>query len=209
MNDLVIFENPEFGQIRTMNKDGEPWFVGKDVADALGYGKGKSLNNAVSRHVDDDDRRIGRCSTSGGAQDMVIINESGLYSLIECCRTISSNKKREFINWLNSFGFLSSVTFYERKEIRFREKIEQALKPFGIIIHKQYPCLQYNIDLYIESLKIAIEYDENEHKFYSYENQELRQKNIEKELGCRFIRVSDKNSDEYNIGYVIKNIFNL
>ena len=42
MNDLVIFENPEFGQIRTMNKDGEPWFVGKDVADALGYGKGKS-----------------------------------------------------------------------------------------------------------------------------------------------------------------------
>lgn len=209
MNDLVIFENPEFGQIRTINKDGEPWFVGKNVADALGYGKGKSLNNAVSRHVDDDDRRIGKCSTFGGAQDMVIINESGLYSLIEYCRTISSNKKKDFINWLNSFGFLSSVTFYERKEIRFREKIEQALKPFGIIVHKQYPCLQYNIDLYIESLKIAIEYDENEHKFYSYENQELRQKNIEKELGCRFIRVSDKNSDEYNIGYVIKNIFNL
>lgn len=45
--------------------------------------------------------------------------------------------------------------------------------------------------------------------FIRMKNQELRQKNIEKELGCRFIRVSDKNSDEYNIGYVIKNIFNL
>ena len=82
MNDLVIFENPEFGQIRTMNKDGEPWFVGKDVADALGYGKGKSLNNAVSRHVDDDDKGVTEMMTPGGRQNFVIINESGLYSLI-------------------------------------------------------------------------------------------------------------------------------
>lgn len=207
MNDLTVFKNESFGEIRTLEINGEPWFVGKDVATILGYAKPL---NALATHVDEGDLlKYGLSDSMGRTQKTIIINESGLYSLIESCRTISSNKKKDFISWLNSLGFLNSVTFYERREIRFREKIEQALKPFGIIIHKQYPCLQYNIDLYIESLKIAIEYDENEHKFYSYENQELRQKNIEKELSCRFIRVSDKNSDEYNIGYVIKNIFNL
>lgn len=207
MNDLTVFKNESFGEIRTLIINEEPWFVGKDIAIALGYSNSKK---ALSDHVDDDDLlKYGLIDSMGRTQKTIIINESGLYSLIEHCRTISFNKKKNFINWLNSLGFLNSVTFYERREIRFREKIEQTLKPFGIIVHKQYPCLQYNIDLYIESLKIAIEYDENEHKFYSYENQELRQKNIEKELGCRFIRVSDKNSDEYNIGYVIKNIFNL
>ena len=65
------------------------------------------------------------------------------------------------------------------------------------------------IDYYISNLNIAIEYDENGHKNYSHEAQEGRQKKIEKELGCRFIRVSDKNSDEYNIGLVIKEIFNI
>jgi very-short-patch-repair endonuclease len=69
--------------------------------------------------------------------------------------------------------------------------------------------LSYRIDYYIKDLNIAIEYDENEHKNYTYEQQELRQAEIEKELGCRFIRVSDKNSDEYNIGLIIKELFQI
>lgn len=99
MNDLVIFENPEFGQIRTMNKDGEPWFVGKDVADALGYGKGKSLNNAVSRHVDDDDKGVTEMMTPGGRQNFVIINESGLYSLILSSKLSTA---KQFKRWVTS-----------------------------------------------------------------------------------------------------------
>lgn len=99
MNDLVIFENPEFGQIRTMNKDGEPWFVGKDVADALGYGKGKSLNNAVSRHVDDDDKGVTEMMTPGGRQNFVIINESGLYSLILSSKLPTA---KQFKRWVTS-----------------------------------------------------------------------------------------------------------
>ncbi len=55
-NNLMIFENPEFGELRSLHMNGEPWFVGRDVAMALGYGKGKSLNNAVSKHVDDERR---------------------------------------------------------------------------------------------------------------------------------------------------------
>lgn len=82
MNDLQIFSNPEFGSIRTIDQNGDPWFVGKDVAAALGYGEGKSLANAVSNHVDEQDKGVTELMTPGGNQKMVIINESGLYSLI-------------------------------------------------------------------------------------------------------------------------------
>lgn len=56
MNNLQIFSNSEFGNIRTVTIDGEPWFVGKDIAEALGYERGKSLNNAVATHVDNEDK---------------------------------------------------------------------------------------------------------------------------------------------------------
>ena len=58
MNELKIFNNPDFGDIRTMLIDGEPWFVGKDVAASLGYGDGKSLANAIAKHVSDEDKGV-------------------------------------------------------------------------------------------------------------------------------------------------------
>lgn len=82
MNEISIFTNPEFGKIRTVTLNGEPWFVGKDVAEALGYGKGKSLNNAIASHVDREDKGVTEMMTPGGQQKITIINESGLYSLI-------------------------------------------------------------------------------------------------------------------------------
>lgn len=82
MANIQIFTSPEFGDIRTVDQNGEPWFVGKDVAAALGYGEGKSLANAVSNHVDEQDKGVTELMTPGGNQKMVIINESGLYSLI-------------------------------------------------------------------------------------------------------------------------------
>lgn len=81
-NHLMIFENPEFGELRSLHMNGEPWFVGRDVAMALGYGKGKSLNNAVSNHVDDEDKGVTEMMTPGGKQNVIIINESGLYALV-------------------------------------------------------------------------------------------------------------------------------
>lgn len=63
MEQLKIFENEEFGQIRTISIDGESWLVGKDVAEALGYGKGKSLANAVSDHVDPEDKGVTKMMT--------------------------------------------------------------------------------------------------------------------------------------------------
>ena len=88
-------------------------------------------------------------------------------------------------------------------------KLEKGLEPFNIKGIRQYNIDKYRIDYYIPSLNIAIEYDENRHANYTYEEHEGRQKEVEKELGCKFIRVTDKESDEYNIGLVIKELFNI
>lgn len=79
MNELKIFEHPKFGNVRTTEIDGEPWFVGKDVATALGY---KNPQEAVRTHVDDEDKGVSEILTPGGKQSAPIINESGLYSLV-------------------------------------------------------------------------------------------------------------------------------
>lgn len=72
---LQIFENAEFGQVRTVTIDNEPWFVGKDVATALGYSNSRK---ALADHVQEDDKGVTKCDTLGGKQDLTIINESGL-----------------------------------------------------------------------------------------------------------------------------------
>lgn len=94
MNDLQIFENPEFGQVRTVEIDGTPWLVGKDVAVALGY---KNPRDAITRHVDAEDKGVVKHDTPSGEQEMLIINESGLYSLI-----LSSKmpKAKAFKRWV-------------------------------------------------------------------------------------------------------------
>lgn len=78
--EIQIFKNEQFGQIRTLMKDGEPWFVGKDIAEALGY---SNTRDALDRHVDDDDKNtVVNPDGKRGNPNMTIINESGLYSLI-------------------------------------------------------------------------------------------------------------------------------
>ena len=97
MNELKIFENPDFGKVRTMEIDGEPYFVGKDVADILGYTK---TRNAIAQHVDEDDAlKQGLIDSMGRSQETILINESGLYSLI-----LSSKlpKAKEFKRWVTS-----------------------------------------------------------------------------------------------------------
>ena len=78
-NGLINFHHEMFGDIRAIEKDGEPWFVGKDVAMALGYSR---TADAVAAHVDAEDKGVGKIPTPGGEQDVTIINESGLYSLV-------------------------------------------------------------------------------------------------------------------------------
>lgn len=79
MENVEIFKNPEFGEVRTLMVNNEPWFVGKDVAVALGYAR---TADAVAAHVDAEDKGVGKIPTPGGEQDVTIINESGRYSLV-------------------------------------------------------------------------------------------------------------------------------
>ena len=81
MNDTIkIWDNPEFGTVRTVEIDGEPWLVGKDVAETLGY---SNTRDALSRHVDEDDKNtVVNPDGNKGNPNMVVINESGLYALV-------------------------------------------------------------------------------------------------------------------------------
>lgn len=93
---LQTFSNTEFGNIRTLTIDFEPWFVGKDIADALGY---ERTDNALRRHVDDEDKLMHQISASGQNRNMIIINESGLYSLILSSKLPNAKK---FKRWVTS-----------------------------------------------------------------------------------------------------------
>lgn len=97
MNEPVIFNNPEFGEIRIVNISGEPWFVGKDVADALGY---SNPRDALAVHVDDEDKNtVVFRDGNRGNPNLTIINESGVYSLIFSSKL---ERAREFKRWVTS-----------------------------------------------------------------------------------------------------------
>ena len=96
MEQIKIFNSDEFGSVRTIIIDGEPWFAGKDVAASLGY---KDTSDALKKHVADEDK-LTRCFTdSGQNRQMYVINESGLYSLIFGSKLESAQK---FKHWVTS-----------------------------------------------------------------------------------------------------------
>ena len=96
-NTIQIFENKEFGAIRTMSDEkGQTWFCAKDVCDALGYDQARK---AVQRHVDEEDGTKHTLLTKGGIQQAIFINESGLYSLILSSKLESA---RSFKHWVTS-----------------------------------------------------------------------------------------------------------
>lgn len=96
MNNLQIFNSSEFGNVRTVTIDGEPWFVGKDVAEALGF---TNPRDAISTHVFDEDKGVESIDTLGGKQKMTVVNESGLYALIFGSRLKSAQR---FKHWVTS-----------------------------------------------------------------------------------------------------------
>lgn len=97
MNNLQVFENTEFGKIRALEINGEPWFVGKDVADVLGYSNSR---DALSKHVDEEDKNtVAFHDGNKGNPNQTIINESGLYSLILSSKLPGAKK---FKRWVTS-----------------------------------------------------------------------------------------------------------
>lgn len=96
-NELKIFENKAFGKVRVIERNNEPWFVGKDVAGILGY---SDLNKAISMHVDEEDKKLNdKTSSSFGQRGATLINESGLYSLILSSKLPAT---KQFKRWVTS-----------------------------------------------------------------------------------------------------------
>ena len=219
-NELMVFESEQFGNVRGINFEGESWLVGKDVVEALGYSTTTKYYDAIKQHCDEEDmlfldknvqfkQGVSFNYKELGQRGGYLVNETGLLKLITYSETISIKQRENIINFFKKFGMLNDVTLHSRKEIEFIDKLERALLAFNVTGKKQHNILDYKIDYYIPSLNVAIEYDENGHKDYTYEAHELRQELIQKELGCRFIRVTDKKNDEFNVGLVIKELFNI
>lgn len=123
MNELQVFKNQEFGSVRTLVINSEPWFVGKDVADVLGYA---DTNQAIRKHVDNEDRLTRRFDGTGQSRDMTIINESGLYSLVLSSKLPSAKK---FKRWVTSevLPALRKTGQYQVKELSGSELMAKAL----------------------------------------------------------------------------------
>jgi prophage antirepressor-like protein len=96
MNEIKVFENVDFGKVRIIEQNGEPWFVGKDVATILGYSE---TAKAIRTHVDEEDKGVSVLDTPGGKQEVIIINESGLYSLILSSKLPGA---KQFKRWVTS-----------------------------------------------------------------------------------------------------------
>ena len=128
---IQVFNNTEFGEIRSMTINGEPWFVGKDIAAALGY---KESAKAIREHIDDEDKGVSVLDTPGGKQKTVIINESGMYSLILSSKLEGAKR---FKRWVTSeilpsirktgaYATDSAAADYKARELRIKEMNAQA-----------------------------------------------------------------------------------
>ena len=96
-NKIKVFENAEFGSVRTVTINGEPWFVGKDVADILGY---TNPRDALAKHIDDEDKNtVAICDGTPGNPNTTVINESGLYSLVLSSKLPTA---KAFKRWVTS-----------------------------------------------------------------------------------------------------------
>lgn len=123
MNELQVFNNQEFGQVRTLTLNDEPWFVGKDVASILKY---TNTTKAIRDHVDEEDKLTERIVLSGQNREAIFINESGLYSLILSSKMPSAKK---FKRWVTSevLPALRKTGQYQVKELSGQELMAKAL----------------------------------------------------------------------------------
>lgn len=186
MNNLQIFSNEEFGQIRTMVIDGEPWFVGKDVAEALGY---ERPTDTVRKRVDDEDRGISKMETPSGKQEMTIINESGLYTLVLGSKLDSAKR---FKRWVTS-EVLPAIrkTGSYNKPMTEAEQIRLLAKGATELYER------------VDRVETKIETLENDMPLYGCEIEEVSQHVRRKAVSV----LGGKDSEAYNDGSIRSLVF--
>lgn len=140
-NELTTFNNSEFGEIRSIVIDNEPWFIGKDIAVALGY---KDTSQALRTHIDAEDKLTRKINGSGQKRGMTIINESGLYSLI-LSSTLPAAK--QFKRWITS-EVLPSI----RKTGQYIVNSPQATEQMLLNMQQQITAIHAKLDATIPAL---------------------------------------------------------
>lgn len=161
---LQLFSNEEFGSVRGIMIDGEPWLVGKDVASVLGY---RDTSDAMKRHIDKEDR-LTRCFTdSGQSREMYIINESGLYSLILSSKL--PNAKR-FKRWVTSevLPTLRKTGKYEYGSRKIPQTYSDALRMLADEVDKNECLVSENKKLTDNNTMLENKIDNNQYKVDFY-----------------------------------------
>lgn len=195
-------------ELQLYSEDNENYFSASEVGEMIGYSK-SNISKMVAK-VDEEEKTLAFVARNNSSKDkrkkgQWFIARNGFLDIVTNSKKITSDKKEAI---LKAVGICKEdiVLTYNRREIEFIETLLKILEPFDYECIKQFQVGKYRIDLYIKDLNIAIEFDEKSHSYYKYENEKGRQKNIEKELGCKFIRVNEKDSDLWNCGYILKNI---
>lgn len=144
MNQLQIFENKEFGRIRTVQLNNETYFVGKDVATALGY---SNARDTLAKHVAEEDKGVAKCDTLGGKQDLAVINESGLYALIFGSKLESAKR---FKHWVTSevLPAIRKTGQYQMPNLSKEMQAIVLLDTRTVKMEKRLDKLEYDIPLY-------------------------------------------------------------
>lgn len=196
-SEIMLFKHEEFGEVRTLVIDGEPWFVGKDVTEILGY---KDSVNALKSHVDAEDKKGWQITTpSRGVQQATIINESGLYSLTLSSKLPSAKK---FKRWVTS-KILPSLRKYGAYFTP--EALYQSLcKPENLIeiLHALADEQKRNTDLSVENARLSVKARYYDEILNSKNNVPVTQ--IAKDYGMSAIAFN-KMLHEYGIQYPIRN----
>lgn len=189
-------------QVRTVLLGNNVFFCVNDFKPILLISNGTSLRQRIEKDncLYLKDRRVGQ---RGGW----FTNTDGVLCLIERAYNVSKSYKQNILQQLRYSGIKTKKYVYGRKESSFLDRLEEYLQVFNITGIRQFRCGIYNIDFYIPTLNLAIEYDEKGHKHYNKKNEETRTKKIYSEILCTFFRVTDNNSDLYNIGLFSQFVF--
>lgn len=168
-----------------IDENGKEWFNGNDVCECLGY---KNPRDAIGRFTQEGDVVLRHTLTKSGKQKANFINESGVISLVIASQTVFSKKKE----LLEALGIKTDCIYFEKKRrLEFQAFDSMVSVMFdGYEILPQFTVGDYRIDFYVPELNLAIEIDEEAHKYQTQEDNK-RQAYIENKIGCKFLRVKE------------------
>lgn len=211
MDNLKLITTENFGNIKCdfySNLTNDVFLTREQVGQALEYSNPqKAIDNIHSRHKD----RLDKFSVTS----KIKCNDNKFYNtllyafegILIICSLSQQEKAYDFSQWLiNLFNKTQDVKIINtRKETEFIKLLTDLFDEYQIKYAKQYQYKNYKIDLYLPELFIAIEYDEvKQHKYYSYSQQEFRERYLKDNLKCNFLRLKDTDSNGKNIAKTLK-----